>query len=124
MAKISAKQLKIVGLTILLLPIALLLLFTIGETVSGDISGLGHLIQAAPLIVLAIFAWRKACLGGKILVAIASVLVIISLAPTVLLRVMGGEGMGIGALIGTGLLVYIPLIVSGLLFIASARKRA
>ncbi len=124
MAKISAKQLKITGLVILLFPIALLLLFTIAETVSGDISGLGHLIQAAPLIILAIFAWKKPDLGGKILVVITVLLAIIGLASAVLLRVVGREGMGIGALIGTGLLVYVPLIISGLLFIASARKRA
>ena len=127
MAEISAKQLKIAGLVILVFPIAILLLFTIGETVGGDISGLGHLIQLAPLVILAIFAWKKPDLGGKILVVIAVLLAIIWLAPAVLLRAVGREGMEIGALISTMLfmlLLFVPPIISGLLFIASARKRA
>jgi len=124
MSKISAKQLKVAGLILLLIPIALLLMLTVGETVGGDISGLGHLIQLAPLVILAIFAWKKPDLGGKILVVIAVLLAIIGLAPVVLLRAVGREGMGIGALIGAMLLLFVPPIISGLLFIASARKGA
>ena len=56
MSKISAKQLKIAGLIPLLIPIALLLMLTVGETVRGDLSGLAHLIMLAPLVILAIFA--------------------------------------------------------------------
>jgi hypothetical protein len=124
MSKLSAKQLKIAGLIPLLIPIALLLLFTVAETVGGDLSGLGHLIMLAPLLILAIFAWKKPDLAGKILVVVGVLLLILSLAQAVLVRVVVREemGMGIGALIGTGLVVYVPLIISGLLFIASARK--
>jgi hypothetical protein len=124
MSKLSAKQLKVAGLIPLLIPIAFLLLFTIAETVGGDISGLVHLIQAAPLIILAIFAWKKPELGGKILVVIAVLLAITGLAHAVLVRVMGMEGMGIGPLISGVLLFLVPPIISGLLFVASARKRA
>ena len=116
MAKISAKQLKIAGLVILLYPIALLLLFTIAETVGGDISGLGHLIQLAPLVILAIFAWKKPDLGGKILVVIAALLAITYLV-LVVPRFEGRLGSGMLLLFGTP-------IISGLLFIASARKGA
>lgn len=125
MGNISAKKFKIAGLVILLIPIAILLLFTIAETVGGDISGLGHLIQLAPLVILAIFAWKKPDLGGKILVVIAVSLAIIGGAPVFLFRAMSEEGMGIGALISTMLfmlLLFVPPIISGLLFIASARK--
>jgi hypothetical protein len=123
MAKLSAKQLKVAGLIPLLIPIALLLLFTIAETVGGDLSGLGHLIMLAPLVALAVFAWKKPDLGGKIIVVIGVLLTIIGLAPAVLFRVVSSEeGMGIGAMIGTGLIVYVPIIISGLLFRASARK--
>lgn len=121
MDKISAKQLKIAGLVILLFPIAFLLLFTIAETVSGDISGLGHLIQLAPLVILAIFARKKPDLGGKIFVVIGVLLAIIYLAIAIP-RTVGREGMGIGVLIGTMLLFFVPPIISGLLFIVSARK--
>jgi hypothetical protein len=130
MSKLSAKQLKIAGLIPLLIPIAFLLLFTIAETVGGDISGLGHLIQLAPLVALAIFAWKKPELGGKILVGIALLLAIIYLVSTIVFgfvyrEEMEREGMGIIALIGsmlTMLLLFVPPIISGLLFIASARK--
>ena len=125
MPKLSAKQLKVAGLIPLLIPIAILLLFTIAETVGGDISGLGHLIQLAPLVILAIFAWKKPDLGGKILVVIAVLLAIIGGAPMFLFRATSEEGMGIGALISTMLfmlLLFVPPIISGLLFIASARK--
>ncbi len=97
-------------------------MLTIGETVRGDLSGLAHLIMLVPLVILAIFAWKKPNLGDKILVVIAVLLAIIYLANAVLLRAVGREGMGIGPWIGTGLLVYLPLIISGLLFRASARK--
>jgi hypothetical protein len=122
MSKFSAKQLKVAGLIPLLIPIALLLLFTVAETVGGDISGLGHLIMLAPLLVLAVFAWKKPDLAGKILVVIGVLLAILGLAQAVLARVVVGEGMGIGALIGTGLVIYVPIITSGLLFRAAARK--
>jgi hypothetical protein len=124
MSKISAKQLKIAGLIPLLIPIALLLLFTIAETVGGDISGLGHLIQLAPLIILAIVAWKRPSLAGKIIIVIGVLLALSSLPHVVLLVVGSGEGMGIGALIGTGLVIYVPLIISGVLLIASARKES
>ena len=122
MSKISAKQLKVAGLMLLLIPIILLLMFTVGETLSGDLSGLGHLIQLAPLVILAIFAWKKPALGGKILVVIGVLLAIIGLAPMILLRAAGREGMEIGALIGVMLTLFLPPIISGLLFVASARK--
>ena len=124
MSKLSAKQLKVGGLIPLLIPIAVLLLFTIAETVGGDISGLGHLIQAAPLVILAIFAWKKPELAGKILVVIAVLLAISSLAHAVIVGVMGIEGMGIVAQISVVLLFFVPPFVSGLLLIASTRRRA
>ena len=124
MSKLSAKHLKVGGLIPLLIPITFLLLFTVAETIGGDISGLGHLIQAAPLIMLAIFAWKKPELAGKILVVIAVLLAISSLAHAVIVRVMGMEGMGIGPLISGVLLFFVPAIISGLLLIASARNRA
>jgi hypothetical protein len=124
MSRLSAKRLKVAGLIPLLIPIALLFLFTVAETVGGDISGLGHLIQAAPLIILAIFAWKKPALAGKILVAIAVLLAISTLAHAVIVGVMGMEGMGIVAQISVVLLFFVPAIISGLLLIASARKRA
>ena len=121
MAKISAKQLKIAGLIPLLIPIALFLMLTVGEIVGGDISGLGGLVLPAQLVILAIFAWKKPDLGGKILVVISILLLIIVLAPQVLYRVEGGMGIE-SSVVGVWLLLYVPPIISGLLFIASARK--
>lgn len=116
MAKISAKQLKIAGLISVLIPIALFLI-----SIGGDISGLDHLIIFAPFVLLAIFSWKKPDLGGKILVVISILLLIIVLAPQVLYRVEGGIGIE-SSVVGVWLLLYVPPIISGLLFIASARK--
>jgi hypothetical protein len=45
MSKNKTKGIKIAALVITGIPLAILLLFAIGETVGGDWSGLGHLIQ-------------------------------------------------------------------------------
>ena len=66
-------------------------MLTVGETVRGDLSGLAHLIMLVPLVILAIFAWKKPNLGGKTLVVIAVLLAIIYLANAVLLRAVGRE---------------------------------
>lgn len=43
---------------LLLLPIGFLLFFTVGEVLSGDLSGLGHLLQLAPFLVLFVLIAR------------------------------------------------------------------
>ena len=52
----DAQRLKVAGFVLVVIPAAVLLLFAFGETASGDVGGLVHLIPATPLIVLAAVA--------------------------------------------------------------------
>ena len=48
-----------IALTVLLsIPVLILLVFTFGEVFSGDSSGIGHLIQALPFLVLIYLVWK------------------------------------------------------------------
>lgn len=60
----NANTLKIVALIFPALTVAILLLFTIGETASGDWSGLGHLIQVIPISLLMWLGWKRPLWGG------------------------------------------------------------
>ena len=60
----NVKGLKIIALVPSALTMAVLLLFTIGETASGDWSGLGHLIQAVPIAFLMWLGWKRPLWGG------------------------------------------------------------
>lgn len=113
MQKVSAGALKNIALLILVLPIGFLLLFTFGEVFGGDISGLSHLVQAAPLIILAYLAWKKPFLGGVLIVASAIILAIIfnlimNDSPTSKLLV--------------SLILFLPPTISGTLLIYSSKK--
>ncbi|OGY26459.1 MAG: hypothetical protein A2Z24_00400 [Candidatus Woykebacteria bacterium RBG_16_44_10] len=122
MSKVSGKQFKIAGLILLLIPIALILPLAVGETVGGDlVGGLTHLLQIALLVVVTIFTWKKPDLGGKILVGITILLAIIYLVVMVN-RATDGAVMGTGEIIIPMLPLFGLPIVSGLLFITSARK--
>jgi len=59
----NIKGLKIVALIPPGLAIAVLLMFMIGETAGGDVSGLGHLIQAIPIALLMWLGWKRPLLG-------------------------------------------------------------
>jgi len=49
----------------------ILLLFAIGETVGGDWSGLGHLIQAIPIALLMWLGWKRPLWGGIFLLILS-----------------------------------------------------
>src|SRR4030066_2222234 len=122
MSKVSGKQFKIAGLILLLIPIALILPLAVGETVGGDlVGGLTHLLQIALLVVVTIFTWKTPDLGGKILVGITILLAIVYLV-VVVNRATDGAVMGTGEIIIPMLPLFGLPIVSGLLFITSARK--
>jgi hypothetical protein len=55
---------KIAALVPLGLQVAILLLFGIGEMASGDLSGAGHLLQVAVVVLIGLLAWKRPLEGG------------------------------------------------------------
>ena len=97
------------------IPLMILLLFAVGETVGGDWSGLGHLIQAIPIAFLMWLGWKRPLWGG-ILLLVLSLIAVYSFANPL---------RGVNWLAPL-LIVVAPLILSGILFLSAAQleKRA
>ncbi|OGG11836.1 hypothetical protein A2Z00_01495 [Candidatus Gottesmanbacteria bacterium RBG_13_45_10] len=107
---------KIIGLAILLIPIAFLSLFLIGETVGGDWSGLIHLVQMLPLLLLALLAWKKPLIGGILLVSIG---VLLGIA-----YALSARGFPIQTILLVELILFSPPIVSGICFLSASKKQS
>ena len=60
----NTKGLKIVALIFPGITLAILLLFALGETIGGDWSGLGHLVQVIPIALLMWLGWKRPLWGG------------------------------------------------------------
>ncbi len=102
---------KIMGLILLIIPVLFLIVFAVGESAGGDLSGLGHLVQAAPLVILAFLAWKRPRAGGLLLIGLGALLVL-----WFLLFTNNPERIAI-------VLVFGPPIFSGLLFLMAARRQ-
>lgn len=102
------KKLKVAGLVFVLIPIAFFLIFAVGESAGGDLSGLMHLIQVVPFVFLAVLTWKYPKFGGWFLLFFAGLIFVIS----------RGEVTPV-LIIGTGISA-----VAGLLFLASTKKFA
>jgi hypothetical protein len=106
----KTKGIKIAALIFPGIPLAILLLFAIGETVGGDWSGLGHLIQAMPIALLMWLGWKRPLWGG-ILLLVLSLIAAYSFANPL-------RGMDWLAPL---LIIVTPLLLSGILFLSAAR---
>jgi hypothetical protein len=102
-------KMKIIALVFPGLTIAILLLFALGETIGGDWSGLGHLIQAIPIAFLMWLGWKHPLAGG-ILLLILSFLGAYSLIDAL----RGPEGLA------PFLIIVAPLFLSGILLLSAA----
>lgn len=105
----KTKVIKIAALIFPGIPLAILLLFAIGETVGGDWSGLGHLIQAIPIALLMWLGWKRSLLGGIFFFLLSF------LAAYSLIDVLRSPEW-----IATFLLIIAPLLMSGILFLGAA----
>jgi FtsH-binding integral membrane protein len=105
----NIKTLKIIALVFPGLTLAVLLLFAFGETIGGDWSGLGHLIQAAPIVFLMWLGWRHPLAGG-ILFLVLSFVVGYSL----------GEMLRGPEWVAPFLIMITPLFLSGILLLGAA----
>jgi len=106
----KTKGIKIVALIFPGITLFILLLFAIGETLGGDWSGLGHLIQAIPIVLLMWLGWKRPLWGG-ILMLVLSLIAAYSFATPL-------RGMDWLAPL---LIIIAPLILSGILFLSAAR---
>jgi hypothetical protein len=103
------KTLKIIALVFPGLTVAVLLLFALGETIGGDWSGLGHLIQAIPIAFLMWLGWKHPLSGG-ILLLVLSFLAAYSM----------GEILRGPEWLAPSLIIIAPLILSGILLLGAA----
>ena len=106
--------LKTAGLLLLLFPLTILLLFTVAEMASGDISGLQHLVQAFPLLILTITGWRWPSVAGAMLFGVGSLFAV--LYPFIV------RGLPIWSVLLTETFLFLPAILSGLLFVVASRR--
>ncbi len=113
-ASTTAQRLRIAAFVFLAIPLAMFLLFGIGEMVGGDIGGGMHLVEALVVVLLAAIAWRRPfeagialCLGG---VALAAIFL------AALLRDSGREGlMNLPALF----ILVLPTLTAGILLLSA-----
>jgi hypothetical protein len=105
----NIKVLKIAALIVSGLTLGVLLLFALGETIGGDWSGLGHLIQAIPIGLLLWLGCKRPLWGGILLL-------ILSLAafPLFGVSLRGSEWLA------PFLIIIAPLFLSGVLFLGAA----
>ena len=106
------KGIKIVALISLGIPLVILLLFTVGETLGGDWSGLGHLIQAIPIALLMWLGWKHPLWGGILL------LVLSFIAGYSFANPLRGTDW-----LAPLLIIVVPLILSGILFLSAAQLK-
>jgi hypothetical protein len=74
MIHLTSTQLKVAGMVFLAIPILILAAFAVGEMASGDINGIQHVVQLAPLVLLGWLAWKRPLWGGMALIALALIL--------------------------------------------------
>jgi hypothetical protein len=113
MAKIKPFHLKVAGIAILLIPIAMFSIFAVGETFGGNLSGLSHFLQALPLVLLVFVCWRFPRIGG-----LATMLLGILLVVAYPLR---ASNQPLSTTILTELIFFTPPILAGLLIYLSSR---
>ena len=109
-----AKRLKITGMAILLLPIFFLSAFLFGETFGGDITGLIHLVQVLPLLLLLFLAWKWPKIVGVVLVVLG--LVAGSLY-------FSSAHFPTQAVLLVEAVVFLPPVVAGIFLFLSAKKQ-
>jgi hypothetical protein len=97
--------LKRAGLLACSVVLGALLLFAVGEGVDG----VGHLVQAAPLVLLMLIAWRRPLIGGALIALVG-----VGLAAAYALGVDEPELL-------VPALFFAPAILGGLLLIAAGR---
>ena len=106
----NAAGLKIIALISAGLAAAVLMLFVVGETASGDRSGLGHLIIVVPIGLLLWLGWKFPFWGGSFFLLLSLV------TSYIYLDALRGPGW-----LAPFLITVAPLLFSGLMLMVAAR---
>lgn len=110
----TSHRLRIAACVVLAVPLAIFLLFGIGEMVGGDLSGGMHLVEALVVVLLGSLAWKRPFEAGLALsvggVALAAVFL------TVLLREPPREGL---INFSAFLILVLPTLIAGVLFLSA-----
>jgi hypothetical protein len=96
--------------------LGMLSLFLVGEVAGGDLSGLSHLIQIAPLAALLALGWWAPQLAGALLIAIGAALA------AVYLVAFERAPESTGLLLLVAALFLLPPITAGVLLLIAARR--
>jgi hypothetical protein len=94
--------------------VSMLSLFLFGEVFGGDLSGLVHLIQVAPLVALLAFGWWRPGLAGALLLALGG-----ALAAAYGIE-MGGSSVSPTEQLLVAALFLMPPLLAGVLFLLAA----
>lgn len=108
-------RLQLAGTLVGGITVALLLVFLFGEVAEGDMSGLAHAVQVAPLLALLAFGWWRPGLAGALLLAAASALVAAYFVETSDSTVSRSEQFLVAGLF------LLPPVLAGVLFLTAAR---
>jgi len=103
------KTMKIVALIPSGLVAGILLLFLVGESIGGDWSGLSHLIQLIPVVLLMWLGWKRPLWGGVFLLVLSLIAAYSFANP-----LRGTDWLA------PLLLIVAPLMFSSLLFLGAA----
>jgi len=117
----SPRQMKLVASALLLLPLAVLLLFAIGEMSSGELNGAQHLVEVGLLLLLVAAAWRYPLPVGIVLLALTALLFAFMLYRSV---TGWGDPEGFEVVLWPVLasLLVVPPLVAGWLLVAAGRS--
>lgn len=107
---------KLAGLVVAAPAVGVLLLFAVGEMGGGDLSGVQHLVQLTPLLAVLAAAWRWPRAGGRLLIALASLL-----AAVYAVFALTRSDLSLAVVVVAELLFFAPAILAGLFFIRASR---
>lgn len=111
----SNKKYKITATVFLIIPFLVLLVLGIGENIAQISGSLIHVIEAAPLVIFGLIAWKKPYIGGIIFLILGIVLAVIY-------PFMFNE-VSVAALVLAELLLFLPPVIAGSLFLASSEAQ-
>lgn len=109
-----ARRMKIAAMVLLGLGIAFYLMFALGETASGDVGGVAHLLPALLLGALMYVAWKRPLPAGI-------ALLVLSVPLGVLYAYLAIGGVGVTTGIAWSLQIVLPAWVAAGLLVAVGR---